>query len=165
MLPPWNGFCTNFEQLECFPVEIAFYQHFSSWNAFPLIFFFTSFSAARMLPHWNCFYTSISAVRMFPPWNCFLPAFQQLERFPLEIVFASISLVRMLPSISAVRMLSPWSCCLHKHFSSWNAFPLKLFFTRISAVRMLPPWTCFLPAFQQLECFPVEITFYHHFSS
>ena len=159
MLPPWNGFLPAFQQLECFPVEIAFYQHFSSWNAFPLKLFFTSLSVVRMLPLHIVFYTSISAVRMLP-----LKLLSKLERFPLEVAFASISAVRMLPSISAVRTLPPWNC-----------------FASISAVRMFPPWNGFLPAFhqlerfpldvaftqafQQLECFPLEIALYQPFSS
>ena len=70
-------------------------QPFSSLNVSPFKLFFTH---------------AFSTVGMLPPWNCFLPAFPQIEWFPFEIVFTSISAIRMLPSISAVRMLSPSSC-------------------------------------------------------
>ena len=42
---------------------------------------------------------------------------------------------------------------------------MKLCFTSFSAVRMLPRWNYFLPAFQQLECFPPWNVFFTSISS
>ena len=110
-------------QLERVPIEIAFYKHFSSYNASPLKLFLPAFQQLE----------------------CF-PAFQQLKCFPFEVVFYTrISAIRMLflklffTSISAVRMLPPLKLFFYQLFSSQNASPLKLLFTSISAVRMFPP--------------------------
>ena len=110
----WRTLCTN-PSLRM-PTHYEYHQMLEcSWNASPLKLLSTSISATRTLPTWNCF-ASISAVTML---------------FPLKWLFTSISSVRTLP---------PWSC----------------FYTSISAVGMLPPWNCFLPAFHHLERFPVE---------
>ena len=144
MRSPWNCFYKHFsrnnvsplklllpafQQLECFPLEVAFYTRTSAIRMFFLKLFLTSFSAVRTLPRWNYFLPAFQQLECFPPWKCFLPAFQQFECFPLQVVFYT--------SISAVGILPPWNCFLPA-FPQIEWFPFEIVFTSISAVRMLP---------------------------
>ena len=75
MLPLEIVFLPAFQQLERFPLEIAL-PAFQQLECFPLEnVLLPAFQQFECFPLQVVFYTSISAVRMLPPWNCFCQHF------------------------------------------------------------------------------------------